>query len=71
MDIDVKHLPPAAAEAIESQREDVQIVRDGRTLAHVVLASRPVFRSHQELRDRIGALSTTVAELLREDRDGG
>ena len=69
MDIDVSELPAQAVEAIVLRHEAVRVLRNGRPIATVVPATKPVAQPLQAFRDRIAQLDVTFAELLREERD--
>ena len=69
MDIDISQLPPDAMDALERRHEQFRVMRDGKAVATVISAERPVFASHKQLRERVGRLEPAFATLLREERD--
>ena len=69
MDIDINQLPPDAMDALERLHEQVRVMRDGKAVATVIPAGKPVFTSHKQLRQRVGSLEPAFAVLLREERD--
>lgn len=69
MDIDISQLPLGAMNALEQRHEQVRVMRDGKAVATVIPADRPIFTSHKQLRERVGKLEPAFVALLREERD--